>query len=157
MANRYWLFKSEPSAYSYDDLVDDGVAEWDGVRNYQARNLLRDEIKRGDEVLFYHSTVKPMAVIGTAVVVKNGYPDYTAWDPNSDHPDPKSSPDAPIWYMVDIKSKRRFREPLTLEMLRRVADLKDMMLLRKGSRLSVQPVTKAEWDAVIKLADQVAE
>ena len=157
MANRYWLFKSEPSAYSYDDLVDDGVAEWDGVRNYQARNLLRDEIKQGDEILFYHSTVKPMAVIGTAVVVKSGYPDYTAWDTNSDHPDPKSSPDAPIWYMVDIRSKRRFHEPLTLEMLRGVTDLKDMMLLRKGSRLSVQPVTKEEWDAVNKLADQVAE
>ncbi|SVC78929.1 uncharacterized protein METZ01_LOCUS331783, partial [marine metagenome] len=83
---RYWLFKSEPSAYSYTDLQNDGVAEWDGVRNYQARNFLRDEIKEGDGVLFYHSNAVPMAVVGTAVVVRSGYPDFTAWDPLSDHP-----------------------------------------------------------------------
>ena len=154
MARRYWLFKSEPSAYSYDDLVDDGVAEWDGVRNFQARNLLRDDIKEGDELLFYHSTTKPMAVIGTARVARGGYPDHTAWDPNSEHPDAKSTPDNPIWYMVDIQSQEKFAEPLTLEMLRQVPELEDMMLLRRGSRLSVQPVTEEEWEAVLRLARQ---
>lgn len=154
MARRYWLFKSEPSAYSYDDLVNDGVAEWDGVRNFQARNLLRDDIKEGDELLFYHSTAKPMAVIGTARVARGGYPDHTAWDPNSEHPDAKSTPDNPIWYMVDIQSQEKFEEPLTLEMLREVPELQDMMLLRRGSRLSVQPVTQEEWDAVLRLAQQ---
>ena len=156
MARRYWLFKSEPSAYSYDDLVNDGVAEWDGVRNFQARNLLRDDIKEGDELLFYHSTAKPMAVIGTARVARGGYPDHTAWDPNSEHPDAKSTPDNPIWYMVDIQSQEKFAEPLTLEMLRQVPELKDMMLLRRGSRLSVQPVTQEEWDAVLRLARRSA-
>ncbi len=154
MARRYWLFKSEPSAYSYDDLVNDGVAEWDGVRNFQARNLLRDDIKEGDELLFYHSTAKPMAVIGTARVARGGYPDHTAWDPNSEHPDAKSTPDNPIWYMVDIQSQDKFAEPLTLEMLRQVPELQDMMLLRRGSRLSVQPVTQEEWDAVLRLGRQ---
>ena len=108
MARRYWLFKSEPTAYSYDDLVGDVVAEWDGVRNYQARNMLRDEIKEGDGVLFYHSSIKPTAVIGTAKVVRNGYADHTAWDPTSQHPDPKSTPDSSIWYMVDINNHREF-------------------------------------------------
>ena len=104
MSRHYWLFKSEPTAYSFADLMDEPkqTAEWDGVRNYQARNFLRDEIKEGDYVLFYHSNAKPTGVVGTAVVVRNGYPDHTAWDPNSEHPDPKSSPEKPIWYMVDL-------------------------------------------------------
>ncbi len=87
---KYWLFKSEPSGYSYDDLVKDGVAEWDGVRNFQARNTLRDDIKKGDGVLFYHSSTDPLAIVGTALVVREGYPDHTAWSPKSQHPDPKS-------------------------------------------------------------------
>ena len=124
------------------------------MRNFQARNLLRDDIKEGDELLFYHSTAKPMAVIGTARVARGGYPDHTAWDPNSEHPDAKSTPDNPIWYMVDIQSQEKFEEPLTLEMLREVPELQDMMLLRRGSRLSVQPVTQEEWDAVLRLAQQ---
>ena len=99
---RHWLFKSEPNSYSWDDLVQDKVAEWDGVRNYTARNLLRDAIKIDDLVLFYHSNSKPSAIIGIARVVKNGYPDHTAWDLGSEHPDPKSSPENPIWYMVDL-------------------------------------------------------
>ncbi len=111
MAERsYWLVKSEPNAYSFSDLQgeDDGTAEWDGVRNYQARNTMRDDMKVGDGVLFYHSNVKPMAVVGTATVVREGYPDDTAWDPSSDHPDPKSTPDKPLWYMVDIKAESEF-------------------------------------------------
>ena len=150
MARRYWLFKSEPSAYSFDDLVADGVAEWDGIRNYQARNLLRDEVQEGDGVLFYHSNAKPMAVVGTATVVRNGYPDHTAWDPGSEHPDPKSTPEKPLWFMVDIKAEQRFAHPVTMEQLRRAPGLEQMTLLRQG-RLSVQPVTAEEWEAVLDM------
>ena len=151
MANRTWLFKSEPGAYSYDDLVNDGVAEWDGVRNFQARNFLRDDIKPHDRVLFYHSNVKPPAVIGTATVVRSGYPDNTAWDPESDHPDPKSTPDNPIWYMVDIKADECFAEPVTLDIIRNTPELSDMLLIRRGMRLSVQPVTKKEFDLICQM------
>ena len=150
MPRRYWLLKSEPSSYSYDDLVKDGVSEWDGVRNFQARNLLRDEIQEGDGVLFYHSSTKPMAVVGTATVVRSGYPDHTAWDPKSDHPDPKSTREKPLWYMVDVKAEERFAHPVTLERMRRAPGLEQMMLLRQG-RLSVQPVTEAEWAVVIEM------
>ena len=153
MAKRYWLFKSEPTAYSFDDLVDDGVAEWDGVRNFQARNLLRDDIKEGDGILFYHSTTKPLAVVGTAAVVRNGYPDFTAWDPASPHPDPKSTPENPIWYLVDIKATQRFLRPVTRDMMKAAPAFKDMMLLRRGMRLSIQPVTKGEWDAVVEMGN----
>jgi predicted RNA-binding protein with PUA-like domain len=150
MPRRYWLLKSEPSSYSYDDLVKDGVSEWDGVRNFQARNLLRDEIQEGDGVLFYHSSTKPMAVVGTGKVVRGGYPDHTAWDPKSDHPDPKSTPEKPLWYMVDISAEERFAHPVTLERMRLAPGLERMMLLRQG-RLSVQPVTEAEWAVVIEM------
>ena len=150
MVRRYWLFKSEPGAYSFDDLVRDGVAEWDGVRNYQARNLLRDEIKEGDGVLFYHSSSKPMSVVGTATVVRKGYPDFTAWDSASEHPDPKSTPENPIWYMVDIQAAERFSTPVTLEGMRTVPQIAGMMLLRQG-RLSVQPVSEEEWETICGL------
>ena len=109
MADRnYWLLKSEPNSYSFADLqAEEGqTAEWDGVRNYAARNIMRDQMKAGDGVLFYHSSTKPMAVIGTAVIVREGYPDDTAWDPSSEHPDPKSTPDNPSWYMVGPKIGR---------------------------------------------------
>ena len=150
MPRRYWLLKSEPSSYSYDDLVADGVSEWDGVRNFQARNLLRDEVQEGDGVLFYHSGTKPMAVVGTATVVRSGYPDHTAWDPRSDHPDPKSTPEKPLWYMVDVKAEELFAHPVTLDRMKRAPGLEQMMLLRQG-RLSVQPVTEAEWAVVIEM------
>ena len=148
---RYWLFKSEPSAYSYADLQRDGVAEWDGVRNYQARNLLRDEVQEGDGVLFYHSNVAPMAVVGTAVVARSGYPDSTAWDPNSAHPDPKSSPDEPRWYMVDIKAEQEFKMPVTLESIKVMPGLEKMMVAQRGARLSVQPVSEQEWEIILGL------
>ncbi len=147
----YWLFKSEPNTYSYDDLVRDGVAEWDGVRNFQARNFLRDEIKEGDGVLFYYSNAKPLVIVGTAVVTRSGYPDSTAWDPDSDHPDPKSTPDKPLWYMVDIKADERFPEPLTVARMREEPGLAGMLVLKRGMRLSVQPVTAEEWELVVKL------
>ena len=153
MARRYWLFKSEPSAYSFDDLVADGVSEWDGIRNYQARNLLRDEVQEGDGVLFYHSNAKPMAVVGTATVVRGGYPDHTAWDPGSEHPDPKSTPEKPLWFMVDIKAEQRFAHPVTMEQLRRTPGLEQMTLLRQG-RLSVQPVAAEEWESVLDMGSK---
>jgi len=148
MPRRYWLFKSEPGSYSYDDLVRDGVAEWDGVRNFTARNYLRDEVQEGDGVLFYHSSVNPQAVVGTAVVSRAGYPDHTAWDANSDHPDPKSTREKPLWYMVDIRPDQRFTRPVTLPEMKRVPELKGMALL-KLARLSVQPVSDAEWRTIL--------
>jgi predicted RNA-binding protein with PUA-like domain len=154
MPRRYWLFKSEPTAYSYEDLLRDGVAEWDGVRNFQARNTLRDDIQEGDGVLFYHSNEKPLSIIGTAIVVRDGYPDHTAWDQGSDHPDPKSTPDSPIWFMVDITAEHRFPTPVPLERLKAMPKLAKMVLLQKGSRLSVQPVTEFEWNAIVALGEQ---
>ena len=155
MAPHYWLFKSEPSTYSFDDFVRDGVAEWDGVRNYQARNYLRDTIQKGDKVFFYHSNAKPMAIIGTALVVGNGYPDSTAWDPYSEHPDPKSTPSNPIWYMVDIQPISRFANPITLDTLKIIPALACMTLLKRGMRLSVQPVTAEEWQTICALGDMI--
>ena len=152
MSPRYWLFKSEPGAYSFDDLVNDGVAEWDGVRNYQARNLLRDDIKTGDGVFFYHSGSNPLVVVGTATVVRDGYPDHTALDPNSEHPDPKSTEGNPIWYMVDIKAVERFVEPVTMDAMREMPQLVNMVLLKR-SRLSVQPVSAEEWETIRGMGD----
>ena len=153
MAERnYWLVKSEPGAYSWADLLseEDHTAEWDGVRNYQARNLLRDQMKVGDGVLFYHSNAKPMAVIGTAVVLREGYPDDTAWDPDSEHPDPKSTPDSPIWYMVDIKAETELARQVTLEEIKSTPGLEDMVLVNR-SRLSVQPVKAEEFRIIVDL------
>ena len=149
---RYWLFKSEPGAYSYDDLVRDGRTHWDGVRNYQARNLLRDDVGVGDGVLFYHSNAKPLAIVGLARVVRSAYPDHTAFEMKAKAFDAKSDADAPTWYMVDIEPAGAFPEPLTRERLATVAGLEEMMLLRRGARLSIQPVTPAEWRKILKLA-----
>ncbi|MDT8323302.1 MAG: EVE domain-containing protein [Bacteroidota bacterium] len=151
-AHSYWLFKSEPGAYSIQDLRRDGSTCWDGVRNYQARNLLRDEIREGDRVLFYHSNAKPPAIVGTATVVRGGYPDHTQFERGHGKFDPQATEENPRWYMVDISFDSVFTSPLPLEELRGVAALKEMELLRKGSRLSVQPVRKKEWDAIIKRA-----
>ncbi len=148
MPKRCWLFKSEPSHYSYDDLARDGAAYWDGVRNYQARNYLRDQVKPGDEVLFYHSNADPLAIVGVASVVRGGYPDHTAWGPRSVHPDPKSTPASPIWHMVDIKAQERFKQPVTVEAMRANPKLSKMLVLKRGMRLSIQPVTRDEFEAV---------
>ncbi len=147
----YWLFKSEPTAYSWDDLVADDVAEWDGVRNYTARNFLRDDIKPGDQVLFYHSSTNPPCVVGIAEVVREGYPDDTAWAEGSEHPDPKSRPESPIWYMVDIKPVRRLQREVPLEEIRATPELAQMALIRYG-RLSVTPVTADEFELILKMA-----
>ena len=151
---RYWLFKSEPDSYSFAQLEQDRRTYWHGVRNYQARNLLRDEIQVDDGVLFYHSNAKPMAVVGVAKVVKSGYPDHTAFDPDNDYYDPDSAEDDPRWYMVDIECVGAMREPLTREQLKAVPELDEMMLLQRGSRLSVQPVTRNEWRMILRLGGQ---
>ncbi len=150
---KYWLMKSEPGTYCIDDLTAQpgGVDHWDGVRNYQARNIMRDDMKKGDRVLFYHSGKSP-AVVGLATVVREGYPDHTAWDPESDHPDPKSTPDNPIWYMVDVRFDRKFDSPIPLSALRKEPVLTDMMLLKRGMRLSVQPVSRKAFDHIVRMA-----
>ncbi len=151
MAERYWLFKSEPTTYSFDDLIADGVAEWDGVRNFQVRNWLRNDIKPGDRLLFWHSSANPIGVVGTATVVKEGYPDHTAWDPSSDHPDSKSTPEKPLWYMVDIQADQKFDELVTADRMRTVPELASMMVLKRGNRFSITPVTKEEFGTVVRI------
>jgi len=149
-ARRYWLVKTEPDCFSFDDLWDapDRTTYWDGVRNYQARNTLRDEMKKGDRVLVYHSSCEPPAVVGVAEVVREGYTDFTAFDPSHEHFDPKSREDAPTWVMVDIRAVEKFKRPVTLAELRATPGLEKMSLLQKGSRLSVQPVRAEEWEIV---------
>ena len=151
-AKRYWLMKSEPSVYSIDDLQRDGSTSWEGVRNYQARNFMRDDMRVGDGVLFYHSNAKPMGIYGVAEVVREAYPDDTAFDPTSRYHDPKSDPAQPTWLMVDVGYVRTFKAPVTLSALKEIPGLEEMMVIRKGSRLSVQPVTPQEWDIVMRAA-----
>ena len=151
----YWLFKSEPDCFSVADLCQaPGQATgWDGVRNFQARNFLRDQVQVGDGVLFYHSNGNPPAIAGLAEVVEAGHPDPTAFDPTADHHDPKSRPDTPTWFQVTIRAVRPVTPALTLPRLRQVESLTGMELLRKGSRLSVQPVLDAEWEAIVDLIE----
>jgi len=150
---RYWLVKSEPGTYSIDDLERDGTTCWEGVRNYQARNFLR-EMKVGDRLLFYHSNAAPPAIVGLAEVVREAYPDHFAWDVKSPYYDPRSTKDAPVWFMVDVGFVERFARPLPLPELREDPALEGMELLRRGSRLSVQPVSKEHFDHILKLARQ---
>ena len=144
--SRCWLMKSEPNTYSIDDLERDGRTHWDGVRNYQARNLMR-EMKVGDRVLFYHSSANPPGVAGLAKVVKEAYPDHTARDPDGDYYDPKATDDDPRWYMVDIEYVARLRDFVSLAELK-AADGLDDMVVTKRSRLSVQPVEPEEYEIV---------
>ncbi|WP_437207180.1 EVE domain-containing protein [Planctomicrobium sp. SH664] len=151
---RYWLFKSEADCYSIQDLQSESKQQtfWDGVRNYQARNMLRDDVQVGDGVLFYHSNSDPLAIVGTCEVVRSSYPDHTAFDKSEQHYDPKSRPEEPTWFMVDIQLVQIFPEPLTREALKEIPELQKMVLLQRGSRLSIQPVTEAEWKRVHQLA-----
>jgi predicted RNA-binding protein with PUA-like domain len=153
MAKRYWLLKTEPSVFSFDDLAKckDRTTGWEGIRNYQARNLLRDEVKPGDGVLFYHSNADPPAVVGLARVTRAAYPDPFQFDPKSRYHDPKSDPAAPRWLTIDIAYERPLAKPVTLQRLREKKPLAGMALLRKGNRLSVQPVTADEWKTILKL------
>jgi predicted RNA-binding protein with PUA-like domain len=151
----YWLMKSEPTTYSIDDLAAEPgkTTCWDGVRNYQARNFMRDEMKVGDAVLFYHSNAKPPGVAGIAKVVKESYPDFTAFDRKSKYFDPKSKQESPRWFMVDIKLVKKFKRVLPLDELKQIKALDGMVLLQKGSRLSVQPVSKKHFDTITELAE----
>jgi predicted RNA-binding protein with PUA-like domain len=151
---RYWLFKSEADCYSIDDLAKapKQTTFWDGVRNYQARNYLRDDVKVGDRVFLYHSGSDPLAIAGTMEVVKAAYPDHTAFDKKEQHYDAKSKPDAPTWFMVDVRLKQKFQPVVTRDMLKEAKELAKMVVLQQGSRLSIMPVTEAEWRVVHKLA-----
>jgi predicted RNA-binding protein with PUA-like domain len=154
MPANYWLLKSEPGAFSIDDLAAEKnkTTCWDGVRNYQARNFMRDDMKIGDKVLFYHSNAKPPGVVGTAKIVKESYPDFTAFDAKNKHFDPKSKQDSPTWFMVDIKLDKKFKRLIPLDELKGLKALDGMVLLQKGSRLSVQPVSKKHFELIVKLA-----
>jgi predicted RNA-binding protein with PUA-like domain len=151
----HWLVKSEPDTFSIDDLaaLSRQTTAWDGVRNYQARNMLRDSIKKGDSAFFYHSSCALPGIAGIVKVTRGGYPDETALDPRHPHHDPGSVPDDPRWYVVDVKLERRFDRIITLDELKRHAhrELSDFVLLRRGNRLSVMPVTAREWKFILAL------
>ena len=149
---QYWLLKTEPDVYSIDDLARDKRTCWDGVRNYQARNTLRDNMKVGDLVLIYHSSCDPAGVAGIAKVVREGYPDHTALDKKNDHYDPKATTDNPIWMMVDVEFVEKFPEVVTLASLKKAKGLEKMLVLQRGQRLSVMPVEPAHFEIVRKLA-----
>lgn len=151
---KYWIFKSEPSTYSIDDMMRDVTTYWNGVRNYQARNFLRDDVKIGDQVLFYHSSCEVPAVVGLCEVVKNGYPDFTAFNPKSEYFDPKIKMKEPTWFMVDIKFVKKFRNPVTLQNIKSNPKLKNLKLVQKGNRLSIIPITKDEFDEILKMASE---
>jgi predicted RNA-binding protein with PUA-like domain len=151
MAQRYWLMKCEPSAYTIADLERDGRTTWEGVRNYQARNFMRDQMQEGDGVLFYASNADPSGVTGLARIAKAGYPDHFAWKKGHKYFDVASTEANPVWYLVDIAFVERFAGTVSLETLKATKGLEDMMVTKKGSRLSVQPVTRAEYDIVVKL------
>lgn len=153
---KYWLVKSEPGSFSFDDLknITNKTTYWDGVRNYQARNFLRDEMKKGDKVLFYHSNTEPNIIPGWCTVVKEGYPDFTAFDPELKHFDVKSTPDKPVWYMVDLRLEGEFRHPVTLQEIKDNPELKGMRLLQRGSRLSVMPVEKEEFEEITRMGSK---
>ena len=152
---KYWLLKSEPDVFSLEDLKNcpNQTEPWDGIRNYQARNLMRDEMKVGHQAFFYHSRQAEPAIVGTVRVVREAYPDHTSWDPSSKYFDEKSSAENPRWLMVDVQFESEFSRPVTLKELRSVPELKEMFLLLKGTRLSVQPVTEAEFQLILAIAN----
>ncbi|MBQ0759474.1 MAG: EVE domain-containing protein [Zhongshania sp.] len=149
----YWLMKSEPDTFSLDDLRrrPDSTEPWDGVRNYQARNMMRDQMKVGDKVFFYHSSCPVPGIAGTAIVVRESYPDTSAQNPESRYYDPKASADDPRWFMVDVKFERKFKRFIPLSELKTEPALSEMALLKKGSRLSIMPVSKEEWQQILSM------
>lgn len=153
---QYWLFKSEPDTFSIDDLAASAgkTTAWDGVRNYQARNFIRDQMRVGDQGFFYHSSCAVPGIAGTVTLSKAAYPDYTQFDARHDHFDPDSTPDAPRWYMVDVKLQRKFRRLITLDELRQYQhrQLQELLILKRGNRLSVTPVDPQAWHFIMGLA-----
>lgn len=148
---KYWLMKSEPDVFSINDLKKNRTTHWDGVRNYQARNFMKSEMKKGDKVLFYHSNADPSGVAGIAEVVIEGYPDHTQFDPDNKHYFPSADPERPIWYMVDIKFVKKFKTFIPLNEIKKNQKLKRMRLVQRGNRLSVMPVEKKEFDEIVKM------
>jgi predicted RNA-binding protein with PUA-like domain len=150
---QYWLFKSEPETFGIDTLFErpKQTEHWDGVRNYQARNMLRDDIKVGDKAFFYHSNCTPPGIVGIVEIVRAGYPDPSAEDPESKYFDPKSTKENPRWFMVDVRFVKKFKQMITLSELKQHPLLENMVVLRRGSRLSITPVTKEEWSAIVSM------
>ena len=146
---QYWLIKSEPDAFSIDDLQLAGVEPWDGIRNYQARNFMRDQMQVGDQVFFYHSSCATPGIVGICEVASEPYPDPTAFDPENNYYDPKSDPDRPRWILVDMKFVKKLENLLSLKELKTIPELEEMRLLRKGNRLSIMPIEKSEWDFIV--------
>jgi predicted RNA-binding protein with PUA-like domain len=155
---KYWLMKSEPDAFGIDDLAKcpRKTEHWDGIRNYQVRNMMRDEMKKGDEAFFYHSSCKEPGVVGIVRIVKEAYPDHTAFDPESKYYDPKSDPENPRWLMVDVQLVRKFKHPIGLQELKSHENLADMLIMRRGNRLSVTPISKKHWDYILKLESKAS-
>jgi predicted RNA-binding protein with PUA-like domain len=153
--SKFWLIKSEPSEFSIDDLgkSKNQTTYWDGVRNYQARNFIRDEMKVGDKVLFYHSNAEPNAIVGACEIVKEAYPDHTQFDSKHVHHDPKADKKNPAWFMVDIKLLNKFKKQITLEEIKSNPKLAKMRLVQRGNRLSVMPVTKEEFEEISKMSN----
>ena len=153
---RHWLLKTEPGVFSFDDLLQapDQTTGWGGIRNYQARNFLRDQMEEGDRVLVYHSSADPPVVAGLAEVVRRGYPDPTQFDPKDDHYDPESTPAAPRWYQVDVKAVRKLPRAVALEEIRRTKALAKMPLVQRGQRLSVQPVAPEEYALIVRMGSK---
>ena len=147
----YWLMKSEPDVYGIDDLKRDKIEPWDGIRNYQVRNMFRDQMKVGDLAFFYHSNCKPPAVVGIMTIASEAYPDHTQFDPKSRYYDAKSDKESPRWLLVDAKYKRKLKREITLQELKENKKLEDFRLNQKGNRLSVIPVKKSEWDLILSL------
>jgi predicted RNA-binding protein with PUA-like domain len=150
MKSRKWLMKTEPNVYSIDDLEREKKTQWEGIRNYQARNFMMKDMRIGDQVLIYHSNATPPGIVGLATVASEPYPDYFAWDDASKYFDPKSTQDNPRWYMVDVTFEKKFNAMISLEQLKNDRNLKDMMVTKKGSRLSIQPVESGEFEYIIK-------
>ena len=147
----YWLMKSEPDVYGIDDLKRDKVEPWDGIRNYQVRNMFRDQMKVGDLAFFYHSNCRPPAVVGIMTIASEAYPDHTQFDPKSRYYDAKSDKENPRWLLVDVKYKRKLKREITLQELKEHKQLQDFRLNQRGNRLSVIPVEKKEWDLILDL------
>lgn len=148
----YWLMKSEPDVFSIDDLEKSPqkITSWEGVRNYQARNMMRDQMQLGDLAFFYHSSCNPPGIVGIVEIVKTAHPDLTALDPNSKYFDPKSSLDNTRWFVVDVKLQQKFKHIIPLEELKKQSALKNLPLVRKGNRLSIMPISNHEWDIILK-------